>query len=104
MTLLSPAQKKHLRGLSHKLKPIVRIGKNGLTDRVLASLDEALESHELVKVKMAADRVERRRLAQEIDARLESTEVGAIGHVAVFFRPARDPEKRRLRLPEAGVR
>lgn len=49
---LSNAQKRHLRGLGHNLNPLVQIGKDGITDGVVASVREALIDHELVKVKL----------------------------------------------------
>ncbi len=101
MSNLTGGQKKYLRGLAHSLKPLVQLGKSGLTDGVLANLDTALESHELVKVKLGDDRDMRRQVAEEINAKLGSEKVGAIGHVAIFYRPARNPENRSLRLPGA---
>lgn len=98
---LTGAQKKHLRGLAHSFKPIVQVGRDGLSENVLANLDEALESHELVKVKFSDDREERRRMMTEVDDQLGSVLVGAIGRVGIFFRQARDPEKRRVRVPAA---
>ena len=44
-------QKKHLRGLAHKLSPVVYIGKKGVSDTLMKSLEEALNSHELIKIK-----------------------------------------------------
>ncbi len=99
MRELTGAQKKYLRGLAHGLKPVVHVGRNGLTEGVFESLDQALDSHELIKVKLRADRDEKRELAAAIDARLGSVQVGAIGHVAIFYRQARDPERRSIRLP-----
>ncbi len=108
MSDLSGAQKKYLRGLAQGLKPVVHIGRNGLTEGVFESLEQALESHELIKVKFprrgasgaSSDHRDKKcELAAAIDARLRSVQVGAIGHVAVFFRRARDPERRSIRLP-----
>ncbi len=99
MLTLTGGQKKYLRGLAHSLKPLVRIGKSGLTDSVLANLDQALESHELVKVKLSDSKEHRRDLSQQIDARLGSVQVGAIGHVAIFYRPSADPEDRAIEIP-----
>ncbi len=102
---LSGAQKKYLRGLAHSLKPVVRIGRGGLSDSLLESLDQALESHELVKVKMVPPATSggfqgsKRELSAAIDERLGSVQAGAIGHVVIFYRRARDPEKRKIRLP-----
>ncbi len=99
MSDLSGAQKKYLRGRGHGLKPVVRIGRAGLSDSVLDSLEEALESHELVKVKFTDHLDRKRELAAEINDRLDSVQIGAIGHVVIFFRQARDPERRTIRLP-----
>ncbi len=105
---MTGTQKKYLRGLAHGLKPVVRIGRNGLTDSLLESLDEALESHELVKVKFPRRGTnearsdfqdQKRELSAEVATRLSTEQVGSIGHVVIFFRQARDPEKRSIRLP-----
>ncbi len=99
MTQLIGAQKKYLRGLAHGLKPVVHVGRGGLTEGLLENLDQALESHELVKVKFTDHQDRKRELAAEIDDRLATEQAGAIGHVVIFFRQARDPEKRKIRLP-----
>ena len=98
MPTLTGSQKKHLRGLAHGLKPVVRIGRAGLSEGVLANLEEALESHELIKIKFSDHQDVKREMSAEIDARLGSTQVGAIGHVVILYRQARDPENRRLKL------
>ena len=95
---LTGAQKKYLRGLAHGLKPVVRVGRNGLTEGLFESLDQALESHELVKVKFTDHQDRKRELAAEIDERLDTAQAGAIGHVVIFFRPARDPDRRAISL------
>ncbi len=96
---MTGAQKKYLRGLAHGLKPIVHIGRAGVTENLIENLDQALESHELVKVKFTDHQDRKRELAAEIGDRLKCAQAGAIGHVVIFFRPARDPEKRSIRLP-----
>ena len=50
--------KKELRKRAHSLKPVVSIGKNGLTEAVLDELKGALKRDKLVKVKLAAGAVE----------------------------------------------
>ena len=96
---LTSSQKKYLRGLAHHLEPVVRIGKAGLTEGLFEQLEEALESHELIKVKFVDWKDRKRELAAEIDQRLGCEQVGKIGHVVVFFRQGRDPENRRIELP-----
>ena len=49
---LSNQQKRHLRSLSHDLKPIVHIGKQGITEAVYEQIHQALFAHELLKIKV----------------------------------------------------
>jgi RNA-binding protein len=88
---LSNPQKRYLRGLAHDLKPIILVGAKGPTDTLLAELDNALERHELVKVKFAADDRETRDLwiAQLIEKSAANL-VSRIGNVAIIFRRSKD--------------
>lgn len=99
MTELTGTQRKHLRGLAHGLEPVVRLGQKGLTEEVEREVDRALLRHELVKVKLAGDREERRRLAAELCRGLGAELVGAIGTMAILFRRNPDPKERKIRLP-----
>jgi RNA-binding protein len=99
MTVLTGSQRKHLRGLAHSSRPAVQIGKGGLTESVVRALDDALESRELIKVKIAADRGERLEMVPLIEARLGCECVGEVGHMAIFFRQHPDPEKRAVSIP-----
>jgi len=78
---------KYLRSLAHALKPVVRLGQNGLTDAVTKELDGALTHHELVKVKLSESEKEAR--TEQLNTLCDS--VGAscvqqIGHTATLFR------------------
>lgn len=94
---LSQNQKRHLRGLGHHLKPVVMIGQHGLHDTVIAEIEQALEAHELVKVKIAADRATREHLAEEISRRTGAEPVQRIGQMQILFR--RNQEKPKIALP-----
>ena len=50
--VLTDDQKKELRGRAHKLKPVVLLGKEGMTDAIVSAVDSALTTHELIKVKL----------------------------------------------------
>jgi RNA-binding protein len=94
---LSGKQKNHLRGLAHALHPLVIVGEKGLTESLLEETRQALEAHELIKVRVnAADREERE---QRIETILEATAsqlVQKIGHIAVLYRRGKKPK---LQLP-----
>ncbi len=96
--VLTPAQNRFLRGMAHDLKALLQIGGKGVTPAFMAELDEVLERHELVKVKVAAeDREARETMVAEMVEASGSALVQRIGHVAVLYRPAK--EKRQIILP-----
>lgn len=95
--MLNEKQKKKLRALGHALHPLVRVGSSGLTENVLAAANEALEHHELIKVKVAAaDRSERDQLIQTIAEKCNAELVQKIGHIALIYR--RRPENSTIRI------
>lgn len=97
---LTAAQNRFLRGQAHGLKAMLQVGGKGLTDAVVAEVDGALEHHELIKVKIAAeDRDARDALIAALAERSGAALVQRIGHVAVLYRPSKD--KRQIVLPRS---
>jgi RNA-binding protein len=103
--MLAGYQRKWLRGRAHALKPVVLIGQHGPSENLIASLEEALCAHELIKVKFIEPKEKAAKF--EIIANLEQATqaemVGMTGHIAIFFRQNRDPEKRRITIPQRGT-
>ena len=54
MEILKGYQKKYLKGLAHGLKPVVFIGQKGLSRNLIGSIHDALDTHELIKVKFVS--------------------------------------------------
>ncbi len=96
---LKGSDRHYLRAIAHHLRPVVHIGKTGLTPRVLAAIDEALDHHELIKVRFQDYKAQKRELAQTITQASASEMIGAIGHVYMFYRQHSDPDKRTIPLP-----
>lgn len=94
---LNNRQRRFLRGLTHKLKPVVYVGEKGLSDNVRAEIDSALDHHELVKIKMRSDRETRAGWVDEIGRAFGAEAVHSIGQTASFYR--RNPEKPVIELP-----
>jgi RNA-binding protein len=85
---LSPAERRRLRARAHALKPVVLVGETGLSDGLLAEADRALETHELIKVRLpAVEREVRAALARALCEGLGAQQVQSIGRVLVLFRP-----------------
>lgn len=87
-----------LKGLAQRLEPVLALGKSGASDAFLKSLDEALALHELVKIKFAAFKDERKEIAPQLAEKTNSHLVWIVGHVAVFYRQQPDPAKRKIAL------
>jgi len=101
MKTLKSFHKKYLRGLAHKLKPVVLIGQKGLTDTVLRSAQQALENHELIKVKFNEfkDKEQKSEISGRLQGKTGSQIVGTIGHTVILYRQHKDPEKQKIILP-----
>ena len=99
MKKLSGFQKKFLRGMAHHLEPIVMVGRNGVTKNVLKLADDALKSHELIKVRFVELKDIKKNLTEEISSKTVSEIVGMIGHVAILYRQNPDKEKRKINIP-----
>ena len=84
---LTEQHKRYLRGLGHKLRPVVMVGSGGLSKAVLDEFERSLAHHELIKVKVA---VGERRARDEIVARLcehsHAQLVQRVGNMALIFR------------------
>ena len=79
---------------------MLQVGGKGITDSLVAEVDNALEQHELIKVKVAAeDRDARDAMIDELAERAGAALVQRIGHTAVLYRPSKD--KRQIVLPRA---
>jgi RNA-binding protein len=94
---LTNSQKKHLRGLSHDLHPVVMVADKGLSENVLAEVEQALEHHELIKIKLRGDREQRDAWIEELVATTRAELVHRIGQVVCLYR--RHPEKPKIELP-----
>ncbi len=86
---------KQLRAIGHKLKPVVTIAGNGLSDNVLQEVRRALEDHELVKVKITVgDRDARTSIADALCAETGATLVQSIGNIVLLLKRAKKPDPR----------
>jgi RNA-binding protein len=89
-----------LRAEAHHLSPIVHVGQHGITPALIASLDDALRTRELVKVKLgkSAD-VAPRTAAGEIAAATSSEVIQVIGRTATFYRENPELSRKKGEIP-----
>lgn len=94
---LNRSQKRYLRGLTHDINPVVMVGDKGLSENIMAEIEQALQHHELIKVRLRTDREARQAMAREIAEQCRALPVHAIGQVACFYR--RNHDKPVIELP-----
>ena len=103
---LTSRQLRHLRGLGHHLKPLVMLGREGVTDNVINAANAVLSAHELIKVKIGNGcLMERREAAAVVAARTGSEIVQVLGRTFLIFRANPDRhDDQRIRLPEQEMK
>ncbi len=103
--MLTPKQRQYLKGEAHHLKPVVHVGKGGVTPALVSELDIMLDSLELVKIKLNQNTFEDE---ATVIAALSSKVVGlehvwSIGKTMLFFRASRT-KPTKFTLPAAGAK
>ncbi len=94
MNPLTLEQKRKLKSLAHHLKPVVYIGRNGITDGVIEATDKALAAHELIKIKFIDFKDEKKGIIQSVAENTNSTCVSIIGNIAILFRQKPDKNEK----------
>ena len=96
---LTGKQRRHLRALGHHLEPVVQIGKQGLTDGIIASIDQALGQHELVKVRVGTECPDdRHEMADKLGPALKAQVAQVLGRTMLLYR--RHPSEAKIQLPK----
>lgn len=101
MNELSSTQRKALRSQAHHLEPVVLIGKNGVTDTLIRSTEDALQAHELIKVRFNDHKDSKKEMTAELAEATHAQVAGIIGHVAILYRQHEKADKRKIQLPDA---
>jgi len=91
MSSLTSAERRDLKARSQRLDATVHLGRAGVSPAFLTELETALRDRELVKVRFAGCKEEKKTLAPEIAARSSSELITRVGNVAVYFRAKGDP-------------
>jgi RNA-binding protein len=77
---------RELKARSQKLKPVVHVGHDGITDAVVTALDQALTDHGLVKVRFTDHKSERKQLASDLATRTSARRILVVGHTVTLYR------------------
>lgn len=88
---MNSIEKKKLKAQAHPLNPVVIIGQAGLTEAVIKEINLALDAHELIKVRIRAERDDRTTIREQICAETKAEQIQAIGQIVVLYR--KNPKK-----------
>lgn len=92
---LNNQQKKWLKSMAHSLRPLIQIGKQGITEIWLQQLEKALNKRELLKVSLLPNApVTKSQAAELIETKLPANVLQKIGHVLVIYQRSNDKENR----------
>lgn len=87
MIELTPTQRRAFRAQAHHLHPVVSVAGNGLTPAVLKEIDNALQSHELIKIRVyGEDRAQREQILTTVCSELGAASVQHIGKTLIVWR------------------
>lgn len=100
MSELTSKQRKYLRSKAHSLRPLVLVGKDGVSEGVIEEVKLALLHHELIKIKFVEGKEEREELTRRITESTESLLAGTIGNISILFKEHPEVEKRQFSLPQ----
>ena len=92
-TELSKTNIKVLKGHAHSLKPVVWVGEKGLTESVIKATQEALETHELIKIRLRAPE-EKKQHAHKLALETKAQLVDLIGHTVILFKKRKNKKKK----------
>ena len=95
---LNGKQRKQLRALAHHLEPVVKVGKQGLTQSLAKAIATALNDHELIKVKFIDHKDEKRDIITAIEAQTGAHVAGLVGNIVILYKQSDIEEKRHIRL------
>ena len=91
-------QRQFLRGLGMSLKPTAYLGKEGFSDALLKSLEEAYANSELIKVRVERScPLSRKEAGPELARVTNSHLIQILGRTVLLYRP--DPEETKIQLP-----
>ena len=99
MKNLNSSQRSYLKSQAHHLEPVIHIGKNGLMEGTLHSINTVLLVKELIKIKFREYKDDKQEISEKISRETKSIIVGIIGHTLILFKQNSNPEKQKYKLP-----
>ena len=90
---MDSTQKKSLKAKAHILKPVIIVGQSGLTEPVLKEIEITLDTHELIKIKIRAEKEGRQKISNQIITETKAELIQSIGQIIIIFRKEQEKAK-----------
>lgn len=88
---LTSKRRAYLRKKAHDLDALVRIGKDGISENLIQSILDTIESRELIKVKILQNcEDEKDEIMEQLSQCKEFEVVGIIGRTIILFKENKD--------------
>ena len=98
--MITTKQRAFLRGLGNALEPVMQIGKEGMTENVITSVNLLLEARELVKFKVLNKcDIDAKTLANDLAKILKADVVQCIGNVFILYKKSTRKNFKHIQLP-----
>ena len=90
--MISKKDKFRLRALANPLKPVVIIGKDGLTENMIISINDVIRTHELIKCSILKtyEGLETKELAELICSTIDAEYIFSVGRTFVIYKKNKD--------------
>ncbi|MBI1920046.1 MAG: ribosome assembly RNA-binding protein YhbY [Geobacter sp.] len=98
--MLTGKQKRFLRAIGHNLKPVIMVGKGEINDSLIRETAEALEAHEIIKIKILESCMsDRKEVAEQLAAECGADVAQILGRTILLYRKASEPK---IELPKGN--
>ncbi|MGR7951930.1 YhbY family RNA-binding protein [Finegoldia sp. P2-F-LR] len=89
--MITPKQRAKLKKISHGYKPLVNIGKGGISENTLKQIDDTLNKREVMKIKILNNNLDDRdMLIDEILTKLDCEFVRYMGNILTIYRESKN--------------
>ena len=90
--MINKNDKFRLRALANPLKPVVIIGKDGLTENIIASINDVIRTHELIKISILKtyEGLPTKELAELICSTIDAEFIHTVGRTFVIYKKNKD--------------